>query len=72
MYSDVVLGLPKGSFGEILNNMKKEKGYTKDSELTDDDLRLLISKYKENYKNLTGYEFSENSKELLLNIWNLY
>lgn len=67
MYSDVVLGLPKGSFGEILNNMKKEKGYTKDSELTDDDLRLLISKYKENYKNLTGYEFSENSKELLYN-----
>ena len=65
MYSDVVMNLDSTYFSEVLNNLKKEKGYKYDYELTIDELKNLITTYKDNYNKLTGSPFKEDVKELL-------
>ncbi|MBQ8677401.1 MAG: pyruvate, phosphate dikinase [Alphaproteobacteria bacterium] len=47
MFSDVVLGADLDLYEEALENMKKSKGYTSDTDLTADDLKALVAEYKE-------------------------
>jgi len=47
MFSDVVLGADLELYEEALENMKKSKGYKSDTDLTADDLKELVSEYKE-------------------------
>ncbi|MBP5398873.1 MAG: pyruvate, phosphate dikinase [Alphaproteobacteria bacterium] len=47
MFSDVVLGADLELYEEALENMKKSKGYTSDTDLTADDLKALVAQYKE-------------------------
>lgn len=47
MFSDVVLGADLDLYEEALENMKKSKGYTSDTDLTADDLKALVAQYKE-------------------------
>ena len=47
MFSDVVLGADLELYEEALENMKKSKGYTSDTDLTADDLKALVNQYKE-------------------------
>ena len=47
MFSDVVLGADLELYEEALENMKKSKGYKSDTDLTADDLKALVSEYKE-------------------------
>ncbi|MCD6332080.1 MAG: pyruvate, phosphate dikinase [Bacteroidales bacterium] len=63
MYGDVVLGLKPASkedvdpFEEIIDQMKKEKGVALDTELTVDDLKELVIRFKAAVKKNTGKEF---------------
>lgn len=50
MFGDVVLGVPHEDFEHCLANLKKERGVKFDIELTGEDLRGLITQYKEVYK----------------------
>jgi pyruvate,orthophosphate dikinase len=59
MYSDVVLGADHHDFEHILDGMKTEKGYESDLDLTAEDLKELIAKYKE-LGVKTGKVFPEN------------
>ena len=47
MFSDVVMGADIDLYEEALENMKKSKGYSSDTDLTADDLKELVKQYKE-------------------------
>ena len=71
MYGDVVLGMkPKSKqdidpFEEILEAVKEEKGVKNDTELTVDDLKGLVVKFKAAVKKTTGKDFPESAWEQL-------
>ncbi|PKN73663.1 MAG: pyruvate, phosphate dikinase [Candidatus Cloacimonetes bacterium HGW-Cloacimonetes-3] len=66
MYGDVVLGLKPTSkeeedpFEVIIHQMKKEKGVENDLQLSADDLKTLVSRFKKAVKDNTGHDFPEN------------
>ena len=71
MYGDVVLGMKpkskqdKDPFEEIIEQVKEEKGVKLDTELTVDDLKGLVVKFKAAVKKVTGKEFPESAWEQL-------
>ena len=66
MYSDVVMGVGKKYFEELIDKMKEEKGVTQDVELTADDLKELANQFKAAYKNAIGNDFPTDPKEQLM------
>ena len=66
MFSDVVMEIPKHKFDSVLDSTKRDKGYKVDTELTADDLKAIIDKFKKIYKNDVGTDFPMNPKEQLL------
>lgn len=71
MYGDVVLGMKPESkedidpFEEILDEVKKAKGVEVDNDLTTEDLKELVSKFKTAVKKQTGKDFPDNPWEQL-------
>ena len=66
MFGDVVLGVPHHDFEHELQSVKDSKGYKLDTELTVEDLKEVIRRYKEVVKKDTGSEFPEDPMEQLL------
>ncbi|WP_066688780.1 pyruvate, phosphate dikinase [Christensenella intestinihominis] len=66
MFSDVVMCIDKEKFEEQLQAAKDAKGVKMDTELDADDLKNLVKKYKEIYKQEMGKEFPQDAKEQLL------
>ena len=67
MYSDVVMEVPKSFFEKIIDELKEEKGVKFDTELTTDDLKVLVEKFKAVYKNaMNGEDFPQDPKEQLM------
>ncbi len=67
MYSDVVMEVPKSYFEKIIDELKHEKGVTYDNELTTEDLKELVTRFKKVYKdNMNGEEFPQDVQEQLL------
>ena len=65
MFSDVVMGVGKKYFEQLMDKMKGEKGVLYDIELTASDLKTLAEQFKEEYKNQLGEEFpSDPVKQL--------
>jgi pyruvate,orthophosphate dikinase len=65
MYSDVVMSM-NGSLLEVtLEDMKEEKHYKLDTELTVDDLKVLVKKFKELVLQMTGQSFPTDPWEQL-------
>ncbi len=71
MYGDVVLGMKPVSkedhdpFEEIIDHMKEEKGVELDTQLTTDDLKELVRRFKTAVKNSTGRDFPADPWEQL-------
>ena len=71
MYGDVVLGMkPKTKveidpFEYIIDEVKVERGIIDDTDLTVDDLKMLVMKFKKAIKTQTGYDFPENAVDQL-------
>lgn len=71
MYGDVVLGLKPQSkedidpFEEIIEKLKTSKGIKQDTELTVDDLKTLVTQFKEVVKKNIGKDFPEDPWEQL-------
>ncbi|MBP6871078.1 MAG: pyruvate, phosphate dikinase [Bacteroidales bacterium] len=71
MYGDVVMGLKPASkedvdpFEEIIEEMKKEKKVELDNELTADDLKELVKRFKAAVKKETGKNFPTDPWEQL-------
>ena len=66
MFSDVVMCIDKEKFEHELQAAKDAKGVKMDTELDADDLKALVAKYKEIYKQEMGKEFPQDAKEQLL------
>ena len=66
MYSDVVMEVSKKHFEEMIDEMKKERGVTQDTELTAKDLKELAEKFKAEYKEKIGEEFPQDAREQLM------
>ena len=67
MYSDVVMEVPKSYFEKIIDEVKEAKGVHYDTELTVDDLKELVKRFKEVYKNaMNGEEFPQEPTEQLM------
>jgi pyruvate,orthophosphate dikinase len=66
MFSDVVMGIPKPKFEQILYEIKEAKGAKHDTELTADDLKEVVRRYKELYKKEKGVDFPQDPKEQLM------
>ncbi len=71
MYGDVVLDLKPVSkedhdpFEEIIDHMKKERGVELDTDLTTDDLKELVVRFKKAVKEKTGKDFPTDPWEQL-------
>ncbi|MGV8828269.1 MAG: pyruvate, phosphate dikinase [Breznakibacter sp.] len=71
MYGDVVLGLKPHSkeeidpFEAIMEEVKEEKGIMLDTEMTVDDLKDLVKRFKAAVKEHTGHDFPTDSWEQL-------
>ncbi|OIP83891.1 MAG: pyruvate, phosphate dikinase [Porphyromonadaceae bacterium CG2_30_38_12] len=71
MYGDVVLGMKPVNkndidpFEEIIESVKEEKGVHLDTELSVDDLKSLVTKFKAAVLKQTGHNFPESAYEQL-------
>ncbi len=76
MYADVVMEkaegveLPEGQgirkqLDEMLDNFKKSKGYSTDTEITADELKDLSEKFKKKVKQVLGKPFPDDAEEQL-------
>ena len=66
MFSDVVMEIPKSFFERILDDIKDSKGVNFDTELTADDLKEVIQKFKQVYKDKMGTDFPQEPKVQLM------
>ena len=66
MFADVVMGVEKRLFEDLLDEVKEEKGYKIDTDLTAEDLKDLVVKFKALYKKEKGEDFPSNPKEQLI------
>ena len=66
MYSDVVMGVNKSFFEKIIDELKEEKNVKLDTELTADDLKELIGRFKQVYRDDQGVDFPQDPKVQLI------
>ena len=62
MFSDVVMGVGKKHFEDLIDKMKADKGVEFDVDLTADDLRALANQFKEEYRSQLGNPFPDEPK----------
>lgn len=65
MYSDVVMGMNSSLLEVTLEDLKAEKGIHNDTELTTEDLKKLVTKFKDMVKQMTGQVFPADPYEQL-------
>ena len=66
MFSDVVMGIEKRLFENIIDEMKEARGVHYDTELTANDLKELVVKFKDLYKKEMKKDFPQDPKEQLV------
>ena len=66
MYSDVVTGVEKANFERFIDEIKEQRGVKLDTELTADDLKVLIAEFKKFYKEKVGEDFPQDPKQQLV------
>ena len=67
MYSDVVMEVNKSFFEKIIDELKEEKGVHYDTELTVEDLKELVNRFKKVYSDhMNGEEFPQEPREQLM------
>ena len=66
MFSDVVMGIEKRLFENKIDELKEKRGVEFDTDLTADDLKVLVSEFKELYKKEKGEDFPSDPKVQLI------
>jgi len=66
MFSDVVMGIEKRLFENKIDELKEKKGVEVDTDLTAEDLKELVSQFKELYKKEKGEDFPSDPKIQLI------
>ncbi|MEX0821502.1 MAG: pyruvate, phosphate dikinase [Rhodothermales bacterium] len=65
MFGNVVMGVAHERFEEAIEKLKNERGVENDVELTGEDLKMLVDRYKAIYRKGTGHMFPEDPREQL-------
>jgi pyruvate, orthophosphate dikinase len=65
MYGEVVDGVGVGRFEDALAELKKQRGARQDVDLSAEDLKALVSTFKEIYEHETGSAFPQDAREQL-------
>ena len=65
MFGNVALGMDLRKFESVLKAMKKDKGVKEDTDLSADDLKELVDKYKKVFKSEKGEDFPQDPKKQL-------
>mgnify|MGYP001187747204 FL=1 len=60
MFSDVVMGIEKDKFENILDDVKHKNNAKNDTDLTAENLKEVIRRYKELFKQEKGYDFPQD------------
>ena len=66
MFTNIAKGHPRTEMDKMLDDLKKEKGYKLDTEVTAEELKGLVVKYKDYYKKTFGEEFPSDPKVQLI------
>ena len=66
MYSNVVMELDHNKFEELLRGQREKAGVALDSQLSADDLKELVGKYKAYYEDVMGQPFPQEPREQLI------
>ena len=66
MFSDVVMEVPKSLFERVIDEIKEDRKVHFDTELTAEDLKEVIRRFKEFYKEKMGEEFPQEPRVQLM------
>ena len=66
MFSDVVMEVPKSLFELVIDEIKEDRKVHFDTELTAEDLKEVIRRFKEIYKEKMGEEFPQEPRVQLM------
>jgi pyruvate,orthophosphate dikinase len=65
MYGEVVAGVDGQRFEDELDRLKSDRGAAQDVDLSADDLRELVERFKAIYREATGDDFPQEAREQL-------
>ena len=66
MFSDVVMEVDKAKFEKILDAVKEENGANFDTDLSAENLKEVVRRYKELFKSEKGFDFPQDPKVQLM------
>ena len=66
MFTNIAKGHPRTEMDKMLDELKESRGYKLDTEVTAEELKVLVAKYKEYYKKTFGEEFPSDPKVQLI------
>jgi pyruvate,orthophosphate dikinase len=66
MFTNIAKGHPRDAMDKMLHDLKEKHGYKLDTEITTEQLKELVAKYKAYYKNIFGEDFPSDPKTQLL------
>ncbi|HHV60009.1 MAG TPA: pyruvate, phosphate dikinase [Clostridiaceae bacterium] len=66
MFSDVVMGVEKSKFEKILDEVKEENNAKSDTDLTAENLKEVVKRFKELYKQEKGTDFPQDPRLQLM------
>ena len=66
MFTNIAKGHPRTEMDKMLDELKESRGYKLDTEVTADELKELVAKYKAYYKKTFGEEFPSDPKVQLI------
>ncbi|MDY0139617.1 MAG: pyruvate, phosphate dikinase [Candidatus Izemoplasmatales bacterium] len=66
MFSDVVMEISKSNFEAIFDAKKEELGIEADTDLSADDLKVIVEGFKAKYKEIKGEDFPQDPKQQLI------
>lgn len=66
MFGNVVYNIEEETFDHVLTDLKQQKGYDSDLELTADDLKQIVADFKAIYQAAGKGEFPQSPKDQLL------
>ena len=66
MFTNIAKGHPRTEMDKMLEELKKSRGYKLDTEVTTEELKELVAKYKAYYKATFGEEFPTDPKVQLM------
>ena len=66
MFADVVMGLNKAKFEEIIDEMKETKGVEQDTELDAEDMKVMVKRFKKFYQESLAVSYTHLHERFLL------